>query len=300
MPRKGVLIGGLFLLGLALIVFDSARAEVKNPEEPVTTGTVTRPAPTRQPTQPPTKEPTQPPTQPPTQVPTAKPTEPPTQTPPPATQTAVPTQPREPREFQFPTRAPTGTPARTPTVVATPRGTPAAAAPTVPPVPTPTRAQAPTGTPSRQPTTPAQPQVLADQVRPGTTITLGPITVTNNSGQPANVRLVGDQLTIAVPDGFEVRAEGTQGCVRDGGRQNVIRCRVQPGAHVIITVLGVSRQPASTPQPPAQVVRPTGPAPRAPRTGAFGQFDTTVGFVVPAVVILMLLTGPLLVISRRR
>jgi len=118
-----------------------------------------------------------------------------------------------------------------------------------------------------QATAPVPSAPATASVAPGATVTVGGVTVVNQSSQPANVQLQGNMLTIAAPAGFTVVVEGAS-CAPVDGQTNVVTCTVAPGARVTFTsVAGVSRQPApSAPAPAAP--QPAAPQPAAPQAPA--------------------------------
>jgi hypothetical protein len=118
-----------------------------------------------------------------------------------------------------------------------------------------------------QATAPVPSAPATASVAPGATVTVGGVTVVNQSSQPANVQLQGNMLTIAAPAGFTVVVEGAS-CAPVDGQTNVVTCTVAPGARVTFTsVAGVSRQPApSAPAPAAP--QPAAPRPAAPQAPA--------------------------------
>ena len=153
--------------------------------------------------------------------------------------------------------------------------TPAAPAPTlvtpVPMVPGAPGIQGPTPTPAPPapaPPAPAPPPEVAQEVSvpPGGTATIGGVTVVNQGAQPANVRVVGNTLTIAAPAGFTVQVQGAT-CTPVPNQPNVVTCTVAPGARVTFTtVAGVARQ--ASPTPVAAAVAPVAAVAPAARPAA--------------------------------
>src|SRR5215208_3605127 len=101
----------------------------------------------------------------------------------------------------------------------------------------------------------------AATVGPGETEIVGGVTVTNASGQPANVQLADGILDVALPIGFAVTVLGAE-CMPVVPAPNFARCRAVAGAQVTLTLRDGQPPPAPAPAPPPPA--PPSPFPQPP------------------------------------